>query len=236
MTSSNGGLRLEGVSKAFEDRVVLQDVDLAVPPGSVCSLVGSNGAGKSTLLNLCLGYITPDRGRILIGGSDLGIDPIAARMKTACVPDIARLYPHLSAVENLTYFESLRGVRVTRAQCLAALDRLGFPVDSADRPARSYSKGTRQKVSLAMGVLKEADIFLLDEPSSGLDASSTGEFLKTIRHIADQGKAVLFSTHHRELVDRVVDVVAHLQDGRVAFDVSPRSSSGNRGDDECAAE
>ncbi len=233
MTSLNAGLVIEAVRKAFDDRTVLMDVSLSVPPGRICSLVGPNGAGKSTLLNLCLGYISPDSGTIVIAGADLRSQPIAARMKTAYVPDVARLYAHLSAVENLLYFESLRGVRASRAQCLATLERLGFPADSADRPASTYSKGMRQKVSLAMGMLKEAEVFLLDEPSSGLDAASADELLKILRYVADQGRAVLFTTHHSELVDRVADVVAYLQDGRVTCGAPQRSRVDRRADDEC---
>jgi ABC-2 type transport system ATP-binding protein len=226
MTSPGTGLVIEAVRKTFEDRTVLLDVSLAVPAGRICSLVGPNGAGKSTLLNLCLGYIAPDSGRIIIAGADLRTQPIAARMKTAYVPDVARLYPHLSAIENLFYFESLRGARATRAQCIATLDQLGFPVDLMDRPAGTYSKGMRQKVSLAMGVLKEAEVFLLDEPSSGLDAASADELLTILRDVADHGKAVLFSTHHADMVDRVADVVAHIQDGRLTSEEPRRLSRG----------
>jgi ABC-2 type transport system ATP-binding protein len=226
MTSPGTGLVIEALRKTFEGRTVLMDVSLAVPPGRICSLVGPNGAGKSTLLNLCLGYIAPDSGRIVIAGADLRTQPIAARMKTAYVPDVARLYSHLSAIENLFYFESLRGERATRAKCIATLEQLGFPADSLDRPAGTYSKGMRQKVSLAMGVLKEAEVFLLDEPSSGLDAASADELLTILRSVADHGKAVLFSTHHAELVDRVADVVAHIQDGRLTCEESRRLPRG----------
>ncbi len=230
MMSSASGLVMEAVQKQFDGRAVLTDVSLSVPPGRVCSLVGANGSGKSTLLNVCMGYIPHDGGRIVVAGADLRTQAIAARMKTAFVPDVARLYAHLSAVENLMYFESLRGVRATRAQCLATLERLGLPTEAADQRARTYSKGMRQKVSLAMGVLKKAEVFLLDEPSSGLDAASSEELLRILRYVADEGNAVLFSTHHWEMSERVADVVARLQDGKVYLDAVPSRGAGPRVD------
>ncbi len=210
------GLICTALAKTFPpDGRGLKGVSLEVFPGESYALIGANGAGKTTLLNLCLGFLPPDSGDIRIGGHSLIQDPLWAKQTLAYVPEVTRLYGHLSALENLSFFEGLLGRQHDRLACLDLLSSLAFPESAADQPVGIYSKGMRQKVSLAIGLQKGAKVFLLDEPTSGLDPKTTGEVTQLLRKIAGEGKTVLFTTHNLNTIQRGANRVGILKDGRL---------------------
>lgn len=178
---------------------VLSEVSLEVKTGEAVALLGENGAGKTTLLYLCLGYLAPTSGRIRVLGEDPGEASNAMRAAVAFVPETARLYPTMSGNQLITFFGKLTGASPSATERAEALASVGFPVAALDSPTATYSKGMRQKIVLALGLLKRADLFLLDEPTSGLDPQSRRDLAVAIQSLADGGASVLFTTHNDEL-------------------------------------
>ena len=194
---------------------VLQGISFAVASGEVYGLLGGNGAGKSTTLAAFLGFLPAADGRVLVNGQDVGTDLAAARRSMAYLPEAAALYPHLDARENLRYFLQLAGVGCSAADIDAALGRVSLDMDARSQPLRGHSKGMRQKVAIALAMLRNADILLLDEPTSGLDPTAIDEFHGLVRGLADAGKAVLMVTHDVYGACQVADRIGLLRSGRL---------------------
>jgi ABC-2 type transport system ATP-binding protein len=198
---------------------VLCDVSFSVAAGEVFGLLGGNGAGKSTTLAAFLGFVPPLRGRVLVNEREVGSALVEARRAIAYLPEAASLYEHLNARENLRYFLQLAEVAFA-PQALnlaldAALDRVSLEAAARSRPLRHYSKGMRQKVAIALAILRDTDILLLDEPTSGLDPTAIDEFHHLVRGLADAGKAVLMVTHDVYGACQVADRIGLLRSGRL---------------------
>ncbi|MCE2918051.1 MAG: ABC transporter ATP-binding protein [Rubrivivax sp.] len=194
---------------------VLSGVSFTVARGEVYGLLGGNGAGKSTTLATFLGFVPVVSGRVVVNGVDVGIDRPAARRAMAYLPEAASLYEHLDARENLRYFLELAGVACGAADIEAALDRVSLAGEARGLQLRGYSKGMRQKVAIALALLRDTDILLLDEPTSGLDPTAIDEFHDLVRGLADAGKAVLMVTHDVYGACQVADRIGLLRSGRL---------------------
>ncbi len=192
---------------------VLAGVSFAVARGEVYGLLGGNGAGKSTTLAAFLGFLPAVGGRVLVNGQDVGMDLSASRRAIAYLPEAASLYEHLNARENLHYFLQLAGVSCGAPDIDAALDRVSLSADDRGRRLRGYSKGMRQKVAIALAILRDTDILLLDEPTSGLDPTAIDEFHALVRGLADAGKAILMVTHDVYGACQVADRIGLLRGG-----------------------
>ncbi|HEX5660221.1 MAG TPA: ABC transporter ATP-binding protein [Polyangiales bacterium] len=189
-------LTARALSKRYGAQLALDALELQVPAGEVFCLLGPNGAGKTTTLSLFLGFTAPSAGEAFVGDVCVARDPRAARARIAYVPEQVRLYPHLSGRENLEYFLRLSHSRVpSRAELARHLIDAGIPEAAIDRSADGYSKGMRQKVVLALAQARNAQVLLLDEPSSGLDPSAAEELYASVRRQSERGAAVLMVTH-----------------------------------------
>lgn len=194
---------------------VLSGVSFAVSSGEVYGLLGGNGAGKSTTLASFLGFLPAASGRVLVDGLDVAAHLQAARRAMAYLPEAASLYEQLDARENLRYFLQLAEVSFSAAGIEAALDRVSLAADARSRRLRGYSKGMRQKVAIALAILRNTDILMLDEPTSGLDPLAIDEFHDLVRGLADAGKAVLMVTHDVYGACQVADRIGLLRGGRL---------------------
>lgn len=174
---------------------VLSDVSFAVRRGEVFALLGGNGAGKSSTLLTFLGFITPKKGHVEVLGKSVRSNSSFVRQKSAYLPEAANLYPHLNARENIQYFLSLAKVKQSEAEIEAALDEVSLIEEARGRMLSSYSKGMRQKVAIALAILRQAPILFLDEPTSGLDPIAIDEFNRLIAKLASHGTTVLMVTH-----------------------------------------
>jgi ABC-2 type transport system ATP-binding protein len=219
-------LELNQVVKTYGGRRVVDGVSLSIATGSVVALLGPNGAGKSTTMTMCAGFLPPDEGRIRVGGLDLSETRGAARAGLTYLPENVVLYEELSGRENLSHLLAIGGSpRPAAADLDRALERVGLPTEALTRRARTYSKGMRQKVGLALALARGSRLLLLDEPTSGLDPHSAAEFGTALRETADAGVGVLMATHDiwraREIADRIL-VLVH---GRLAVELDPQSMS-----------
>ncbi len=189
-------LQARSLSKRFGDQIAVDCLDLSVFPGEILCLLGANGAGKTTTIQLFLGFLTPTAGAAMVNGQAVADDVVAARRRVAYIPENVRLYPHLSGVENLSFFTCLAGRPTpSRSELIAWLADAGLQADAADRRVEAYSKGMRQKVGIAMALAKAAEALLLDEPMSGLDPAAASSFCDLLRQLRDRGVGVLMTTH-----------------------------------------
>jgi ABC-2 type transport system ATP-binding protein len=194
---------------------VLSGVSFEVAGGEVYGLLGGNGAGKSTTLSTFLGFLPVSGGRVIVNTRDVGSDVAAARRAMAYLPEAASMYEHLDARENLNYFLQLAGVVCGESDIDAALDRVSLAGEARGIKLRRYSKGMRQKVAIALAILRDTDILLLDEPTSGLDPTAIDEFHDLVRGLADAGKAILMVTHDVYGACQVADRIGLLRGGKL---------------------
>jgi ABC-2 type transport system ATP-binding protein len=193
------------------------DIELQVARGEVYGLLGSNGAGKTTLIHLILGFLLPRSGEVLVDGLPLTGRSLEVRRRMAYVPEISQLYPTLSALQVLTFFDGLMGRSRRLAEYTAVLSRLGFPAAALRQPMARYSKGMRQKIVVSLSVLKGAELFVLDEPTAGLDQASAKELYQVIGELAAEGKTVVFSSHDAAF-SQAATRIGVLHEGRLILE------------------
>lgn len=211
----SSSLEAAALSVSRGGRSVLRRVSFAVQPGETYALLGGNGAGKSTTLLTFLGFLQPDSGAARVLGRQVETDIAAARRAIAYLPESAALYDHLDARENLQYLLDLGGSRARGADIERALDEVALPDAARSRRLAEHSKGMRQKVALALALLRDSEVLLLDEPTSGLDPLAIDEFHALVRRLAADGKAVLMVTHDLYGACRSADRIGLLRDGEL---------------------
>lgn len=211
---------ISDLTLAYDTHVVLDRLSLAVPAGSITALLGGNGAGKSTTLSALLGFVRAQSGMIAISGIDPAIDPDGARRRIAYLPENVALYDHLCAVENADYLLALSGERQGRGAITDALAAAGLQERAWDQRLGGFSKGMRQKVAIAVALLRQVPVLLLDEPTSGLDPRATADFNTLLVAVRARGTAVLMVTHDLLSAADVADRIAFLEAGRVTHEVT----------------
>jgi len=213
-------IMLGDVTLAYGAHRVLDRLTLSVAAGSITALLGGNGAGKSTTLAVLLGFARPDGGRVALCGIDPAKDPDGARRRVAYLPENVALYEHLSAVENADYLLALSGQRQTRAAVTDAFAAAGLQDRAWNERLGGFSKGMRQKVAIAVALLREVPVLLLDEPTSGLDPRATADFNALLARVRDRGTAVLMVTHDLLSAADVADRIGFLEGGRLADEIA----------------
>ncbi len=220
MNAGDPGLEMRDVAVAYGSHRVLDGVSLRVGAGEIYALLGGNGAGKSTTLSTLLGFNQPTAGQVRVGGIDPAADPDAARRLIAYLPENVALYDHLSARENVAYLLALSEQRQDHAAIDDALAATGLQSDAWDKRLAGFSKGMRQKVAIAVALLRHVPVLLLDEPTSGLDPRATGDFGRLIADVRDRGAAVLIVTHDLLSAAEIADRIGFLDAGRIVDEVA----------------
>jgi ABC-type multidrug transport system ATPase subunit len=196
----------------YGDRVAVDGVSFALEPGEILGLLGPNGAGKSTTIKMLIGLLRPQSGRIEILGMPMPQQHTAIQARIGVVFEEKNLYPSLSGRENLAFFARLFGLRDPDLDAL--LERVGLSTRGRDRVS-GYSKGMRQRLTVARALLNRPDVLFLDEPTDGLDPVSARSIRGLIREEADRGVAVLLTTHDMFEADQLSDRVAFIDEGRL---------------------
>lgn len=199
-------LHLEHLAKVYGDRVVLRDVNASFAAGSVSLLAGNNGAGKSTLLRIVAGLARPTSGTVRFTGTA----PVTAYLGHATF-----LYPGLSALENLAFWNGVHGLQRSRQELLALLEHVGLAAHAHER-AGIFSRGMAQRLNLARVLMLRADLLLLDEPGTGLDAASLALLRQEIGNARQRGAAVIIVSHDLQGDAPLADRVLRLHKGRLA--------------------
>ena len=210
-------LEAQNLTKVYEDGLcALDHVSFAVKEGEIFCLLGDNGAGKTTTINLFLGFIDPTEGTAVINGIDATKDPMAAKQYVAYLSDVVMLYPNFTARQNLDFFARLGGRHnLSRNDYYDVLRQVGLQEKAFEQKLKGFSKGMRQKVGLAIAIVKEAPAVILDEPTSGLDPKAANEFLEILHQLRAQGRAILISTHDIFRAKEIADTVAIMSEGKL---------------------
>ena len=209
-------LRIDDVHKSFGAVRAARGVTFRAQDGTVTGLLGPNGAGTTTTLRVLSGLVRPDQGHAYVDDVDVHAEPERARARLGLLPDARGLYPRLSARENVRYFGALHGLagRDLDARTDALLARLGL-AELADRRVAGFSQGERAKVAIARALVHDPRNVVLDEPTNGLDVTSTRAMRALVRELRAEGRCVLFSSHIMQEVSALCDRVVVLAGGRV---------------------
>ena len=209
-------LELKHLSKRFTGIPAVDDVNFTAKAGEVTGYLGPNGSGKSTTMKIVTGLMEATSGEVFFDGVPTKNDMIAFRQRMGYVPEEPYLYTHLSGYEHLEMVGKLRGLEedLLERRTQGMLRLLGLEGDRHAAIA-SYSKGMRQKLLLAAALLHNPQLLILDEPFTGLDVGTALVLRRLIQELAARGKAILFSSHELETVERVSSRVVILHHGRV---------------------
>jgi ABC-2 type transport system ATP-binding protein len=205
------------LTKLYGTLTAVQELSFTVGPGEILGLVGPNGAGKTTTLRSLAGIIPPTRGTIEIAGNDLARSPRAAKAALAFIPDEPQLFEYLTVAEHLRFVGRLYRQPEASARIQPLLEELEL-LDKENTLATELSRGMKQKLAIACGLIHQPRVLILDEPLTGLDPVGIRRMKRTIAARAEAGAAVILSSHLLQLVEELCTRVLILQKGRrVAF-------------------
>jgi ABC-2 type transport system ATP-binding protein len=209
-------LTVTGLRKSYGDKVALAGVDLEVRAGTILGLLGPNGAGKTSLVSIVAGLRRPDAGTVLVGGVDVVRSPQRARGLIGLAPQETGVYTPLSVRENLRFFGGLAGLRRTDLrdridETAAALGLTGL----LGRRAAELSGGERRRLHTAIALLHRPPLVLLDEPTTGADVRTRTQILQLVRRLADEGSAIVYSTHYLHEIEDLDAFVTFIDAGRI---------------------
>jgi ABC-2 type transport system ATP-binding protein len=198
-----------------ETHLALDALNLKVSPGEIYFLLGANGAGKTTVINIFLNFIEPTSGRAFINAIDVTKDPLEAKKYIAYVSEDLMLYGNFTARQNLDFFAKLGGRQgMKKDDCYQVLREVGLEEKAFEQKLKEFSKGMRQKVGLAIAIVKDAPAILLDELTSGLDPKVGAELMETLDQLRSRGKAILVATHDIFRAKEIADRIGIMKEGR----------------------
>lgn len=212
-------LQAVAVEKSFGPRAVVQGLSLQARPGEVLGLLGPNGAGKSTTVSLLCALTVPDRGQVRWIEGDRSLDSVrdadAFKRHIGLVPQDIALHEQLSAMANLQLFAALHGLdrALSTRRAREVLDRVGLADRAGDRPAH-FSGGMKRRLNIACALVHDPDVLLLDEPTAGVDPQSRNAIFDYLEALKQQGKALIYTTHYMEEVERLADRILVIDAGR----------------------
>jgi ABC-2 type transport system ATP-binding protein len=204
------------LQKSFGDRVAVDDVSFDIAPGQAYGLLGPNGAGKTTTIRMICGLFASDHGEVLIQGRPIHAAPLAAKAAIGFVPHEVALYGDISALENLKFWGRLHGLTGKRLNGRAseALEFVGL-AERAREKVSQFSGGMQRRLNLAVALVHQPKLLVLDEPTVGVDPQSRTAILDRLTELRESGVAILYTTHYMEEAERVCDVVGIIDHGRL---------------------
>ena len=220
-------ISVQNITKSFKNLKAVDNLSLEIKEGEIYGLLGSNGAGKSTTLNILLGFLTPDSGTALINGVDTTRNADEARNQIGYIPENVSLYPYLTGVENLDYFCKLNDKSHSPDKLSRFLDKCGLSREFHNMRTETYSKGMRQKVGIAIALAKEASVYLLDEPASGLDPLASNELSALLRTLASSGAGILMASHDIFRIRETCNRIGIIKNGELLKEMDTSDVSTN---------
>ena len=209
-------LNIEHLTKTYEEKKAVDDLNLHIRPGEIYGFIGHNGAGKTTTLKSVAGILQFDAGEIYIGGDSVREKPLECKRKIAYIPDNPDLYEYMTGIKYLNFIADIFGVdaALRRERIRRYADAFELTGDLA-QPIAAYSHGMKQKLAVIAAWLHEPQLILMDEPFVGLDPKAAHLLKGMMREICDRGGAIFFSTHVLEVAEKLCDKVAIIKGGRL---------------------
>ncbi|WP_209368198.1 ABC transporter ATP-binding protein [Sediminibacillus dalangtanensis] len=210
-------LETTNLKKVFKKNVAVSDVNLYLDKGESVGLLGPNGAGKSTAISMISSLVKPSAGDVTWHGKSVVKDPNVIRMHLGVVPQDIALYKELTAVENLRFFGRIYGLRgkELESQMANVLEIVGL-TERKNELVKHYSGGMQRRVNIAVALLHEPEIIIMDEPTVGIDPQSRNYILEMVQKLnEEQGMTVLYTSHYMEEVERLCDRIYIMDDGKV---------------------
>ena len=209
-------VEIKGLCKSYDNKRVVDNLDLTINNGEIYGFIGHNGAGKTTTIKCLIGILSFEKGEILIDGLSIKDKPIECKRKIAYIPDNPDLYNYMSGIDYLNFIGDVFNVanekRVKRIDKYAGIFEL---TDSLANPISSYSHGMRQKLAIITAWLHEPDLIVMDEPFVGLDPKASHDLKLMMREFCDNGGSIFFSTHVLEVAEKLCDKVAIIKQGQL---------------------
>ena len=209
-------VEIKGLYKSYDNKRVVDNLDLTINDGEIYGFIGHNGAGKTTTIKCLIGILSFEKGEILIDGLSIKDKPIECKRKIAYIPDNPDLYNYMSGIDYLNFIGDVFNVsnddRVKRIDKYAGIFEL---TDSLANPISSYSHGMRQKLAIIAAWLHEPDLIVMDEPFVGLDPKASHDLKMMMRQFCDRGGSIFFSTHVLEVAEKLCDKVAIIKQGQL---------------------
>jgi ABC-2 type transport system ATP-binding protein len=207
-------IKVQHLKKRFAERTAVDDIAFEVGKGQTFGFLGPNGAGKTTTISMLVGLLNPDDGQIEIAGGDPS--SVDTRMRLGVAPQALSLYDNLSGAENLRFFGSLyrlTGSRL-RERVVWALELAGL-TDRANDKVAAYSGGMKRRLNIAVAMLHDPQVLMLDEPTVGVDPQSRNHILETISSLAKEGLTIIYTTHYMEEAERLCQQIAIMDHGKI---------------------
>lgn len=212
-------IEIKNVTKVYGGtHKAVDNISLCIPTGEIIGFIGPNGAGKTTTIKMITGVLNPDEGEILINGKNIVKEPLAAKQEFGIVPDNADIFLRLKGIEYLNFMADMYEVDSdTRKQRIHDLAQT-FEMETAlNDKILSYSHGMRQKIVIMGVLISDPNVWILDEPMSGLDPQSSFSLKQMMKQHAEKGNTVFFSTHVLEVAEKLCDKVAIIDKGVIIF-------------------
>jgi ABC-type multidrug transport system ATPase subunit len=223
-------IEVRGLTKSFNEIIAVDDLSFTVNKKEVYGFLGQNGAGKSTTIRMLLSLIRPSSGNIKIFGLDLLHHRKEILQRVGAIIEKPDLYKYLTAVENLRFFAAMSGLKLDRKQSLQKLEKVGL-LERADSKVKTYSQGMKQRLGIAVALVNDPDLIILDEPMNGLDPQGIADIRQLINHLSkDLGKTVFISSHLLSEMEQIADslLIIHkgtkIAEGRMQQLLNPEQS------------
>lgn len=209
-------IEVERLTKTYGERIAVDGVSFTVRPGQIFGLLGPNGAGKTTTISCLSGLLQPTSGSIRINGFDVVHDGVRARASIGVIPQEVAIYPEISARQNLEYWGAVQGLSGAeiKERIDPMLDRVGLS-GRAKEPVKNFSGGMKRRLNIAVGLIHDPKVLLMDEPTVGVDPQSRSHILELIRERAQAGVAILYTTHYMSEAEELCDQLAIIDHGKV---------------------
>ena len=217
MMGSMNALEVDNLTKLFDDFTAVNHLGFEVKNGEIFGFLGPNGAGKTTTVRMLTGIIKPDFGQVSIMGIDIRRDPIRAKQLIGVVPELSNAYTELTAWNNLQFMAELYGVpkKDARQRAEELLGKFDL-YERKDHKVKTFSKGMKQKLIIAMSLMNDPEILFLDEPTSGLDVMSSRLIKDMVSELNKEGKTIFLTTHYMEEANQLCSRVAIINHGKIA--------------------
>jgi ABC-2 type transport system ATP-binding protein len=208
-------VQLDRISKAYDTKIAVQDLSLRIEPGTMFGLLGPNGAGKTSSIRMMIGVTLPDSGTVTLFGSPFTRKALA---RVGYLPEERGLYKKMKVIDQLIFMGQLHGLDAATANTRARqwAERLQI-AESVEKKTEELSKGMQQKIQFIATLLHDPDLIIMDEPFSGLDPVNAILLQDTLLELKDKGKAILFSTHRMDQVEKLCDAISLVNRGTVVL-------------------